>query len=75
MRVGYSLMGESSWHKKVIGSRSRSQEQTARHFLLPQFRNSIDINPVCMHAACGFRLWRIEWRDRILVRAVGRIVL
>jgi len=45
---------------KVIGSRSRSQQQKCRKFRFPQCKET------SFGCKWGFRIWRIEWCDRRL---------
>jgi len=67
----------SSSHRKVIGSRSRSQEQESLKSVFPQCKTSIAHNsssitdPRSIRVSSGFLLRRIEWCDRHLCHVTG----
>ena len=78
---GYIFRGYwSSSCMKVIGSRSRSQEQKKREIpcsaIHVKLRWAISpvlwkIEPRSLRAAWGLRLWWIEWCDRHLCHVIG----
>ena len=68
-------------HLRIWRSSGQGQghsSKKARNFLFPQCKTSIgnnsfqrEIQPWCLHAAWGFRLWRIECCDRHLCHVTG----
>ena len=68
----------SSSYMKVIGQGQGYKSQKRRKFLFPQCKTSIGnnsrsikIKPRTLHAAWGFRVWRIEWCNRHFCHVTG----